>query len=256
MQAICKNCGTEFEIKKHCKTFCSIECRNKSRWNDDEYRQRHTEKNKITANKEEQKERLSKLSKERWNDDEFKAATKNKMQVHASSPDERKRRSELQSFRLRSDITLYNNLVANNRQRASSDAYRTMKSNQMLLYWSNKDFAERVFNSSHRYKSFELPSGRIVKIQGYEPQVLSELLKTYSEDDIVIGVKEMNAAIGKIQYMYEGNLRTYYPDFYIKSTNTIIEVKSTYTFEKWKDKNLAKKQACLQLGFNFEFVIL
>lgn len=100
-----------------------------------------------------------------------------------------------------------------------------------------------------------LPSGRIVKIQGYEPQVLDELLKTYVENDIVIGVKEMNKTIGQIKYEFEGRLKTYYPNFYIKSENKIIEVKSQWTFDKWKEKNLAKEQACLQQGFKFEFVI-
>jgi hypothetical protein len=51
-------------------------------------------------------------------------------------------------------------------------------------------------------------------------------------------------------------LRNYFPDIYIKSTNTIIEVKSQWTFDNWKEKNLAKEQACLQQGFNFEFIIL
>lgn len=77
-----------------------------------------------------------------------------------------------------------------------------------------------------------LPSGRIVKIQGYEPQVLDELLKTYVENDIVIGVKEMNKTIGQIKYEFEGRLKTYYPNFYIKSENKIIEVKSQWTFDK------------------------
>ena len=62
--------------------------------------------------------------------------------------------------------------------------------------------------------------------------------------------------VGKIQYIFKNTKRTYYHDFYIKSTNTIIEVKSQWTFDKWKEKNLAKQKACLEQGFNFEFIIL
>ena len=49
----------------------------------------------------------------------------------------------------------------------------------------------------------------------------------------------------------------YYPDFYIPSENLIVEVKSTWTFahpDKY-DKNIAKRDACLAAGYNFEFYI-
>lgn len=125
----------------------------------------------------------------------------------------------------------------------------------MLKYWSNPE--NLIKRCDHGiYYDYELPSGKIVKIQGYEPAVLTKLLKLYNEDDIVIGVKEMNKEIGQIKYMFDYNVHTYYPDFYIKSEHKIIEVKSKWTYEKWKEKNLAKEQACLQQGFNFEFIIL
>jgi hypothetical protein len=123
--------------------------------------------------------------------------------------------------------------------------------------WKNESYANKMFNASVKYKNFNLPSGKIVKLQGYEPQVLTELLKIYSEDDIVIGVKEIFKYTGRIKYlMIDGSEHTYYPDFYIKSTNTIIEVKSQWTFDKWKEKNLAKEQACLQQGLKFDFKII
>jgi hypothetical protein len=124
-----------------------------------------------------------------------------------------------------------------------------------LSLWQNPEYADKVMKSSFKYKDFTLPSGKIIKIQGYEPQVLTELLKTYAEEDIVIGVKEMNLTIGRISYVFENKASTYFPDFYIKSTNTIIEVKSKYMFELHKERNLAKEQACLQQGFKFEFII-
>jgi len=109
---------------------------------------------------------------------------------------------------------------------------------------------KKIFNSCN-YKEYKMPSGKIVKVQGYEPQALDILLKEYDENDIVIGVKNIHNEIGKILYNYKNVIHKYYPDFYIKSTNTIVEVKSRWTYEKWKEKNIAKKNACEEQGFKF-----
>jgi len=50
--------------------------------------------------------------------------------------------------------------------------------------------------------------------------------------------------------------RRYYPDIYIKSENKIIEVKSDYTMKQHKNINLLKRQACLDKGLQFEFMII
>ena len=76
-------------------------------------------------------------------------------------------------------------------------------------------------------------------------------------DDIVIGLKNINAAIGRIEYIgSDDRPHFYFPDFYIKSTNTIIEVKSQWTFDLHKDKNIRKQNACISLGFSFIFRII
>ena len=62
--------------------------------------------------------------------------------------------------------------------------------------------------------------------------------------------------MGKILYEYNGNTHRYFPDIYIKSINTIIEVKSVWTYEQQKERNLMKEKACLKQGYNFEFIIL
>jgi hypothetical protein len=116
-------------------------------------------------------------------------------------------------------------------------------------------YAHKHFTKTVKYKDYLMPSGNNVKIQGYEPQVLTELLKKYKEEDIVIGEKNIFNAIGRISYKQHNIEHSYYPDFYIKSTNTIIEVKSQYTYDNWQEKNELKKQVCLDNGFNFEFMI-
>ncbi len=58
-----------------------------------------------------------------------------------------------------------------------------------------------------------------------------------------------------IEYYFEGKSKKYYPDFYHEETNTIIEIKSTYTFKKDYEINLTKEKACLEQGYNFLFII-
>lgn len=58
-----------------------------------------------------------------------------------------------------------------------------------------------------------------------------------------------------ISYLYENKKLTYYPDFYYKPLNLIIEIKSEYTFKKDLKKNLCKKRDCKNQGYNFMFII-
>ena len=47
----------------------------------------------------------------------------------------------------------------------------------------------------------------------------------------------------------------YFPDFYIKSINKIIEVKSEWTYTQDKERIRLKSQACIDKGYGFEFFI-
>lgn len=60
---------------------------------------------------------------------------------------------------------------------------------------------------------------------------------------------------GKLFYYENNKKRRYYPDFYHKKSNTIIEIKSTYTFNYNISKNLLKKDCVLNNGYNFLFII-
>jgi hypothetical protein len=108
----------------------------------------------------------------------------------------------------------------------------------------------------YSYYDFEFPSGKVVRVQGYEPKVLAKLVVDYSEDDIIVGVQNIIDEIGFFHYEYENETHRYYPDIYIKSENRIIEVKSTYTFNKEKEKNLLKRESVLNKNINFNFIIL
>lgn len=116
---------------------------------------------------------------------------------------------------------------------------------------------EKSLKSSHKKKIFVFPSGRIEKIQGYEGFALNYLLDNgYKEEDIIVSNKEIEKYTGKIWYFdYDDKKKKYYPDIYIISENSIIEVKCDYTYNSGYSRNILKKQACLDLGISFEFWI-
>jgi len=115
----------------------------------------------------------------------------------------------------------------------------------------NAGILEEALNSGKRAKEVVLPSGKKIKLRGYEPQVLDELLKSYQETQIITDIKLMP----KIKYFDCSKERRYFPDFFIPSKNLIVEVKSSYTFQANYRINLLKKESCLKMGYNFMFII-
>jgi hypothetical protein len=57
-----------------------------------------------------------------------------------------------------------------------------------------------------------------------------------------------------INYTFDSD-RVYYPDFYLPKYNLIIEIKSSYTYDRFLEKNNSKQKACLELGYNHIFII-
>ena len=115
------------------------------------------------------------------------------------------------------------------------------------------EFEEKKSKSQFKYKEYILPSGKVIKLQGYEPKCFDILLEIYSEKEIL----HKKTDVPEIWYIGTDNKKhRYYPDFYIPKENMIIEVKSTYTYEVNLEINLLKQQACLELGYKFEFKIL
>lgn len=106
-------------------------------------------------------------------------------------------------------------------------------------------------NMTNRFKKtydISLPSGNIVSVQGYERFAIPYLLKEFDENDILIGKRFMP----KIEY--NGNKR-YFPDFYIKDRNIVIEVKSQYTLTCDFTKNCSKFHATLSNGIELILLI-
>ena len=114
----------------------------------------------------------------------------------------------------------------------------------------NSEIMEKCSKNAYKLKDYTLPSGNIIKIQGYEHYALDELLKDgILEEDIINGCKN----VPEIWYTDEnGGKHRHYVDIFIPSQNRCIEVKSTWTVEKKKDCIYLKQQAGKELGYNYE----
>jgi hypothetical protein len=118
----------------------------------------------------------------------------------------------------------------------------------------NPEYLENMLKNAFKFKNYTLPSGKIITYQGYENLALDELIinEKMNESDIIIGVKN----VPEIWFFDKNNKEhRYYVDIFIPSQNKCIEVKSLYTYEKDKYKNLLKEEAAQNLGYNFEFWI-
>lgn len=216
---ICPICGDEFDGKTvHCSKKCgyiTVSRKKKQAWESKEYR----DEMKVLMSSGDYKDKMSEIVKTRFENEEY-------CKKHSASV----------------------------RKVTSTKAYKEKLSKITTENWKNPEYAKKCLLNGRKYKKYKMPSGKTVKIQGYENFALDLLLKKYNEDDIFISF-EMFKIIPYISYNFKNKSHRYYPDIFIKSTNTIIEVKSNWTFELHKDMNIAKKQACISEGYNFEFLI-
>ena len=96
--------------------------------------------------------------------------------------------------------------------------------------------------------------GKEFNLEGYEPIALEELLVQYTANDVLHHI-EIEKALGKIHYTYNNKNSIYHPDFFVISENKLVEVKSSYWYNRDLARNLEKKKACLDAGYQFEFWI-
>jgi hypothetical protein len=108
----------------------------------------------------------------------------------------------------------------------------------------NPLISRKAFITGCRLKPYKLPSGKIIHYMGFEKYALLDLIKIYNEDDIE------NETLPVFNYTKpDGTLHTYLPDIYIKSINTFIEVKSTYTITQDINVILLKQQSVKNAGY-------
>lgn len=115
----------------------------------------------------------------------------------------------------------------------------------------------RIVSAIRTRKEYELPSGRVVNLQGYEPQAVDYLLsgedkfleRKISERDLSFGIE-----IPSFRYVDEdGTERVYHPDIAIG--DMIIEVKSDWTLHRWKETNIRKFQAVNEKGYKLRLLL-
>jgi hypothetical protein len=113
----------------------------------------------------------------------------------------------------------------------------------------NDVIAMRALHMSYSTKDFILPSGKIIKVQGFEPFALKILLETYNETQILTGVD-----VPRIDYAdIDGKQHKYFPDIYIPEENKIIEIKSCYTVNLL---NVDLKANATRKLFNYEIWVM
>lgn len=106
--------------------------------------------------------------------------------------------------------------------------------------------------SAFRTKTLTLQSGKVFRYQGYEDKVIKELLESgIHEDDILTGPGN----VPHIRYEFNGKKCRYYPDIFLPKLNKVIEVKSEYTWNKYKERNEAKVKATICAGYHIEVII-
>ena len=114
-----------------------------------------------------------------------------------------------------------------------------------------QEIYEKQDKNSYYLKDYKMPSGIIIKIQGYEHYALNELLQ--KENIIENEIKTGSQNVPTIWYNdISGKKHRHFVDIYIPSKNKCIEIKSTWTFKKQKDIVFLKQMAAKELGFLYE----
>jgi len=113
-------------------------------------------------------------------------------------------------------------------------------------------FFDKITKSGYSAKDYTFPSGKVVRIRGYEWKALDELLQIYGESELEVSAK----IIPRIKYLWDDETEHYYfPDIFIEKDNLIIEVKSDYYMRKDFRKNMLKAVATKKEGYNFKFMV-
>lgn len=142
----------------------------------------------------------------------------------------------------------------------NNEIYNKMKASTLERYGveynsQNAEISEKQSRNSYNLKEFKFPTGEIIKVRGYEPYLLKYLVQelNYSYNEIITN----RTKVPVIWYKKPNNIKKsrYYCDIYIPKTNTIYEVKSTWTYKKDIEDIPLKKQACIDGGYNFELFV-
>jgi len=163
--------------------------------------------------------------------------------------------SEASRLKNKNKLIVEKNLINEKRRKTNLELYGV----ENCLF--KPGVKEKSAKSNSLGKVFTMPSGKIVRVRGYEDIAISVLLQIYTEDELVIDnmINLFNLPI--FQYVnVNQHIHKYYPDIYIPKENKIIEVKSRWWWDgdgnlKYKtrlENNLRKRRSVLAKGYNYE----
>jgi hypothetical protein len=127
---------------------------------------------------------------------------------------------------------------------------RTKSESIRLKNYEETNIQNKSQNLAKR-KMFTLPSGKTIKVLGYEDNFLNFVFKNeiLKEEEIIYQAKS-------IPYKQNNVSRKYLPDFYIPKYNLIVEIKSKYTIKLSGLSNLlCKRKGVLDAGYDFCLVL-
>jgi hypothetical protein len=111
----------------------------------------------------------------------------------------------------------------------------------------NKELFDKMVKSSFSLKEITTPSGKIIHVQGYEEWGYLDLIDMgFNENQIETS---NGGNVPTIKYKHDNKDKVYYPDLGIPP-DLVVEVKSTYTFMRDYEKNMAKFKAVAEQGYN------
>lgn len=111
-----------------------------------------------------------------------------------------------------------------------------------------------ILRKSHRFRfhNYTTPSGKVLRVQGYEGYALDWLLQQYEETDILVS----RGQVPTFWYTYNNKKHRYFPDAYITSVKTIVEVKSEYTLRLQPAVLQAKLEAAVRENYKVLLVVV
>ena len=166
-------------------------------------------------------------------------------QLECHNCSERKRRVDIQASHLNFD----------NKKKAYLIKKREETNIKKIGYpypVQNPEIARKCFDNMRKSKIYIFPSGRKVKVQGYEPQCLNDLIfnEHIDENDIKVAIGDSAPTI--IWNDDNGKEHTHYPDIFIVSQNKLIDAKSDYILKERTKGPYKKQEAAKKMGYKYE----
>ncbi len=132
-----------------------------------------------------------------------------------------------------------------------------MKNKEFLKEFKRKNFEETGYETpfeSSRVQEKIFKSSRYSKFNSFYKIYYQG---SYEEDFLKL-CKHLSLNVTKpkyIKYFFEGKIRRYFPDFYIKELDLIIEIKSNYYYKLHLEMNNLKKEYTIKNGFKHLTII-